>query len=460
MGAAAGGTTPAFRAGPEPGLAPPAPTTITVSIMDMVVPTIPEVTADNIELKMSYPTLTKCEDAPTYSTMSTICEEIFRNAIAVKSTFRGGKHGHYDSLQNPAGEPWTVPKTGGVYPTFAAGMNDAEKKREVATFILTEHNIKKAEVTQDLFKKQFLEAFPKDYYLDLNAVILRYESSTVYDLLTHVFTNYAKLNNHLVISNKKEFEEAQDFTRPVDAYYKRMEDCQKLEADGEVPITEAKMAVQLQTHIGATGMMNGNYLKWKTKPLNKRGWKPAKIWFCDALNNVDEINNLTAGKAGLTTNATVKRSNSESLICQKMQRDLVESFGTLAMAAVAKNETFDLLTKSISDLTAANAKLTGSNAEISAAVKKLTNQLEEALKGRDSSNTHTINTSSNGSNWTNWCDPGAYCHTCGYKLRKGHNSKNCPRAKDNPDHKLEATRRNPMGDICINCGFGNTPNGK
>ena len=94
-----------------------------------------------------------------------------------------------------------------------------------------------------------------------------------------------------------------------------------------------------------------------------------------------------------------------------MQRDLGESFDTLAMTAVAKNKTFDSLTRAILDLTATNAKLTGSNAEISAAVKKLTNQLEAALKGRDSSNTRTTDTGSNGSNWTNWCDPGAYCHT-------------------------------------------------
>ena len=149
---------------------------------------------------------------------------------------------------------------------------------------------------------------------------------------------------------------------------------------------------------------------------------------------MNAINKLTAGEAGLTANSAVGRSNYESLICQEMQRDLGESFNTLAMAAVAKNETFDLLTKSISDLTAANANLTSSNAELSTAVKKLKNQLEAALKGRDSSNTRTPNTSRNGINWPNWCDPGAYCHTCGYKLRKGHNRKNCPPAKDNPDH--------------------------
>ena len=101
-------------------------------------------------------------------------------------------------------------------------MGDAEKKREVATFMLTKHNIKKAEVMQELFKKLILEAVPEDYYLELNAGVLRYDGSTVYDLLTHVFTNYAKLNDHLVISNKKEFEEAPDLTRPINTYYKQM----------------------------------------------------------------------------------------------------------------------------------------------------------------------------------------------------------------------------------------------
>ena len=130
------------------------------------------------------------------------------------------------------------------------------------------------------------------------------------------------------------------------------------------------------------------------------------------------------------------------------------------MAAVAKNENFDSLTRSISDLTATNAKLTGSNAELSAAIKKLTNQLEAALKGRNSGNTRANATNRNSSTWPNWCDPGAYCHSCGYKLRKGHSSKNCPRAKDNPYQKLEANRRNPMGGSRLNCGFRDTLNGK
>ena len=87
----------------------------------------------------------------------------------MKSTFGGGgKHGHYGYFQKPAtylieaGEPWTFPNTGGIYPTFVAGINDADKNREVTKFVLTENNIKKAEVMQELLKNQFLEAGPED----------------------------------------------------------------------------------------------------------------------------------------------------------------------------------------------------------------------------------------------------------------------------------------------------------
>ena len=146
-------------------------------------------------------------------------------------------------------------------------------------------------------------------------------------------------------------------------------------------------------------MMNSKHLKLKAKPLKNRGWKPAKIWFRDALNNVEAIYKLTAVEAGLTANAAVGRSNSESLIRQEIQQDFGESFETLPMAVMAKNETLDSLTRSISDLTATKAKLTGSNTELSVAVKKLTNQLEAALKGSNSSNTRATDTGNNGSNW-------------------------------------------------------------
>ena len=48
-----------------------------------------------------------------------------------------------------------------------------------------------------------LEAVLEDYYLELNAGVLRYNGSTTYELITHIMSNYAKSDGHLVKENKK-----------------------------------------------------------------------------------------------------------------------------------------------------------------------------------------------------------------------------------------------------------------
>ena len=68
-----------------------------------------------------------------------------------------------------------------------------------------------------------------------------------------------------------------------------------------------------------------------------------------------------------------------------MAEKLGESFDILEMAATAKNETIEILIKTISELTRNNSELT-------ATIKKLTNQLERALgKNRRSDNTDASN---------------------------------------------------------------------
>ena len=94
------------------------------------------------------------------------------------------------------------------------------------------------------------------------------------------------------------------------------------------------------------------------------------------------------------------------------------------MAATKKNDTIKILIKTISNITSNNSELT-------AIIKKLTNQLERDLskKGR-SDNTNASNI--NGGKWPSWFSPDAYCFTCGYKLRKGHKSSTCNRGKATP----------------------------
>ena len=89
--------------------------------------------------------------------MCVFLKELFCNTIAIKFTFGGKKHSHLGFLQRPAvyhteaGQAWTIPTFGGMYPTFFVGAFDEEKKREVAEFINRETHIKIAELVNSWY---------------------------------------------------------------------------------------------------------------------------------------------------------------------------------------------------------------------------------------------------------------------------------------------------------------------
>ena len=125
---------------------------------------------------------------------------------------------------------------------------------------------------------------------------------------------------------------------------------QRLAADGEIPIIEAEMVLQVQTHLGATGVVNTKYLAWKKKAAAERKWALAKKYFCAAISDVKELSKLTTGKAGLTANAAVAYKSTEQQVREEISEKLGESFDTLAMAAMAKNDTIESLVKTISEI--------------------------------------------------------------------------------------------------------------
>ena len=116
--------------------------------MDTYVPIIPDPKPDDIEQRFKHTTLTNIEDKPDYKQMCIVREELFCNAIAIKSTFRRKKHGHLGSVKRPAvyqtevGQARKIPTSGGIYPTFSVGATNKEKKRKVAEIINCKTRIK------------------------------------------------------------------------------------------------------------------------------------------------------------------------------------------------------------------------------------------------------------------------------------------------------------------------------
>ena len=177
-------------------------------------------------------------------------------------------------------------------------------------------------------------------------------------------------------------------------------------ADDNVPISEADMVLQIQLHLGKTGMVNSAYTKWKKKPSADRTWKNATVWFRKALKDMETINKLTTGEAGLTANSAIKKQNAEENVHDEIQDQLGDAFNNLAMAATAKQETIDTMVNTIAELTATNAKLTEQLGKALVANKNHNNRdRDNEGRGCGGGNHNNGNTKKT---WPDWCDPYAY----------------------------------------------------
>ena len=136
----------------ENAAAPPAPGTnapnVTIFVMDSFIPTILEVSSDDIKAKCPHKVLTKIEGQPTYAGFFKLREEIYQHALTSKSPFGGATYGHLGVVMGDAaytiatGNIWTILASAGVYPTFPGGANEASKRRLMAAYIAAETGIK------------------------------------------------------------------------------------------------------------------------------------------------------------------------------------------------------------------------------------------------------------------------------------------------------------------------------
>ena len=86
-----------------------------------------------------------------------------------------------------------------MYPTFSIGATNEENNREVAEFINRETQIKLAKLVEELLKNQLLKAVSEEYYMELRQGMLQYDGVSTSELLEHIFSNYARIDDALII---------------------------------------------------------------------------------------------------------------------------------------------------------------------------------------------------------------------------------------------------------------------
>ena len=81
--------------------------------------------------------------------------------------------------------------------------------------------------------------------MEIRQGVIQYDGVLTLELLEHIFSNYARIDDTLLIKNKREFEAPPDLSHPIDVYFRKQEECQRLAANSKIPISEANMVLQV-----------------------------------------------------------------------------------------------------------------------------------------------------------------------------------------------------------------------
>lgn len=200
-----------------------------------------------------------------------------RNALAVKVSFGGGKHGilalviRDDKFLKETTKTWVVPDTQGAFPTIAANASEIEKKKAISKFIRNETDLLIVEEAHNLLKGQLIVCIGECYIKELYEDCSEYDNRTLFGLLEHVNSKYALLDDHVVEEIMDKFEEPPDLLVPIDVYYAKQEECQHLAEGTDHKIKDGDMVKMLQKHMGASGALT------RRKSSSTSGKNPRKL---------------------------------------------------------------------------------------------------------------------------------------------------------------------------------------
>ena len=341
--------------------------------LDCMIPVIPRADKSDIKAGFKFAVLTEIKGKPTYEQMKEITRQMARNALTVKVSFGGGKHGLLalvigdDEFLKETTKTWIVPETQGAFPTIAANATEINKKKTISKFIRDETDVLIVEAAHDLLKGQFIDCIEECYIKELYDGYSEYDNRTLFELLDHVNSKYASMDDHVLEEIMDKFEEPPDLAVPIDVYYAKQEECQRLAEGTDHKIKDGDMVKMLQKHMGASGTLTRKKVKFDKRDKAQKTWINGKLYYREALEDMEEESKCAGTDEFLANSTVTNKSKSSHLdtVRNEMVDRMGDSFDALAMAAEASKSTYEDQARTISTLTTANAELTS-------IVKKLT----------------------------------------------------------------------------------------
>ena len=170
--------------------------------------------------------------------------ELGRNALTVKCSFGGDKHGSLDTIYNNAklkadsGHDWVVPAT------------VAEKKKLMSEFIERKKDRKYVKSMRRTPQGDAHRLHRRGYILELKEDMQEYDGATLVGMLNHLRNEYAPQDVDFLESKLAQFEDPPNPTKPIETYFAKQERRRRLFADSKYPIEEHTMVLRATQHLG------------------------------------------------------------------------------------------------------------------------------------------------------------------------------------------------------------------
>lgn len=367
---------------------------------------------------------------PTYESLKVLIKRLYGNAVSVKTPAGGGRHGHLGMLMDTrlyatiSATPWTAPTDPGISPAFVQGRFYDEATKEAIRSDFKErkrlyHNYLNMDTA---LKNQITKAIDDVYLDELNNPYTGYMQLTAKNILDWLLQRYGKISAADLQDNKTRFNEPIDTSQPVSVYFKKMDEAVQFASDGNTPFNDNDIVETAYFAFQQTGLYLLPCKEWRRRPDNQKTWLNFKQFFANEYHDLKEDQRVQTGQTRYHTANNMTH-----------MQDIGIALDNLALSATNDHRLME-------QLIANNATLTKNNQELSNHLKAALQAIESIKDDQDKQEAKRVERIKR---YEAKIDPNGYCHTHGYKVVKGHNSRTC--THKGPQHKDDATRDNIMG---------------
>jgi hypothetical protein len=222
--------------------------------------------------------LTPVAGKPTYESLQNILNELKANASSVPSTLGGGQHGHlgllisdtrYTALANTL--HWVSPGNPGPFDPPDSTGPQIEAAKDVWKELKQTFELSQA--TEKALIAQVVEATDAIYLRSLLNRATGQYSSSIRNLITHLFDTYGKITPQQVKAKEVELYNLHyDISQPVDTVFNAIDDLSELAEHAGSPMSPQQMIDLAYVIFAKQPILQQDLRLWNRKPLIDRTW--------------------------------------------------------------------------------------------------------------------------------------------------------------------------------------------